>query len=98
MAEDQVDAHASANAQETTVTIVGAIMIVLAVIAVILRFYTRHRMKAAFSWDDWMALAAVVPAVAAGVLVLVGKYFCIPIFENCLPQNADEWLKYQMSK
>lgn len=68
-----METHDSANAQETTVTVVGAIMIVLSVIAVIFRFYTRFRMKAALWWDDWMALAAVISAVAAGASVLAGE-------------------------
>lgn len=71
MADDQ--SHASANAQESTVTVVGAIMIVLAVLAVIFRFYTRYRLKSVLGWDDWMALVAVASGVAAGALVLAGK-------------------------
>lgn len=65
--------HSSANAEENVVTVVGATMIVLAVLSVIFRFYTRYLMKAALWWDDWMALTAVLTAVAAGVLVLAGK-------------------------
>lgn len=49
-------------------------MIVLAVVSVVFRFYTRYRMKTALWWDDWMALTAVLTAVAAGVLVLAGKF------------------------
>lgn len=65
--------HSSANEEENTVTIVGATMIVLAVVSVVFRFYTRYRMKTALWWDDWMALTAVLTAVTAGVLVLAGK-------------------------
>lgn len=71
MADDQ--ARASANESELTVTVVGAVMIVLSVVAVVFRFYTRFHLKAVLWWDDWMALAAVVSAVAAGALVLAGE-------------------------
>lgn len=71
MAGDQ--AHASASEAELTVTVVGAVMIVLSVLAVVFRFYTRFHLKAVLWWDDWMALAAVVSAAAAGALVLAGK-------------------------
>lgn len=75
--------HASANAEENVVTVVGATMIVLAVLSVIFRFYARYLMKAALWWDDWMALTAVLTAVAAGVLVLAGKSALISSISGC---------------
>lgn len=68
--------HAAANESELTVTIVGAVMIVLSMVSVAFRFYTRFHMKAALWWDDWMALVAVVSAVAAGAVILAGNYSC----------------------
>lgn len=57
-----------------TTTIVGAIAIVLAVVATALRFYTRIHMRSGLWWDDWLALVAVLSAVAAGVCVLACKF------------------------
>lgn len=73
---------ANAANQETTTTIVGAIAIVLAVLATVLRFYTRLHMHIRLWWDDWLALIAVIAAVVAGVLVLVGR--CILTFLKSL--------------
>lgn len=65
---------ASAADQATTTTIVGAVTIVLAVVATCLRIYVRLHKRSGLWWDDWLALVAVLAAVAAGGLVLAGKY------------------------
>lgn len=70
---------ASAADQATTTTIVGAVAIVLAVVATIVRFYARFQKRSGLWWDDWLALVAVLSAVAAGVLILAGNYIPPPI-------------------
>ncbi|KAL1852348.1 hypothetical protein Daus18300_012243 [Diaporthe australafricana] len=72
MAETESE-KASAGNEAMTTTIVGAVAIVLAVVSTGLRFYARFRQKAGLWWDDWLALAAVLAAVAAGVLVLAAS-------------------------
>lgn len=66
------ESNASAKAQSDTTTAVSAAMIGVSVLAVAMRFYTRYCMKTGLWWDDWLALAAVVSAVAAGAFVLAG--------------------------
>ncbi|KAI0119746.1 hypothetical protein F4814DRAFT_413130 [Daldinia grandis] len=55
---------------EDVTTDVGAIVVVLAGIAVGLRFYSRYFTKAGFKWDDWLILVALVATVLTDVLVL----------------------------
>lgn len=76
------DADASATERSIT-TIVGAIFILLSVIATALRFYARFK-RAGVWWDDWLALAAALAAVAAGVLVLACKYILL-VAPVCAP-------------
>lgn len=60
-------------AEQNVQTAVGAAMIGLSVLFVALRFYVRLRFnKAPLGWDDWLALAALVATVTAGLLVLMG--------------------------
>lgn len=66
------ESNASAKAQSDTTTAVSAAMIGISVLAVAMRFYTRYCMKTGLWWDDWLALAALVSAVAAGAFVLAG--------------------------
>lgn len=66
------ESNASAKAQSDTTTAVSAAMIGISVIAVAMRFYTRYCLKTGLWWDDWLALAALVSAVAAGAFVLAG--------------------------
>ncbi|KAI3393578.1 hypothetical protein diail_3927 [Diaporthe ilicicola] len=72
MAETESQKASAANEAMTT-TIVGAVAIVLAVVSTGLRFYARFHKKAGLWWDDWLALVAVLAAVAAGVLVLAAS-------------------------
>ncbi|KAI0903772.1 hypothetical protein F4823DRAFT_617349 [Ustulina deusta] len=48
---------------ETTI-VVGAIVGVLALIAVLLRFYVRYYRGAGFWWDDWFILASILSVIA----------------------------------
>lgn len=67
--------YASAKAQSDTTTAVSAAVVGVSVLAVAMRFYTRYCMKTGLWWDDWLALAAVIAAVAAGAFVLAGTLF-----------------------
>lgn len=53
-------------------TIVGAVMIVLAIIAVGLRLYSRLHLKQQLLWDDWFIFISLLFFILAAVLVLVG--------------------------
>ncbi len=35
-------------------------MLVLALVAIALRFYARHVMRIGYSWDDWMMIPVMV--------------------------------------
>ncbi|PQE06685.1 integral membrane protein [Rutstroemia sp. NJR-2017a BBW] len=54
----------------TSTTAVGALVIVLAVVFVALRFYARYSTKTGFGWDDWLILLALVATILTDVLVL----------------------------
>jgi type IV secretory pathway TrbD component len=58
--------------ENTSTTAVGALVIVLAIISVALRFYTRHYTRAGFGWDDWLVLLALIATIATDVMVLYG--------------------------
>jgi len=59
--------------ENTATTAVGALVIVLAVLSVALRFYTRHFTRAGFGWDDWLILLALIATIATDVLALYGS-------------------------
>ncbi|KAI1356107.1 hypothetical protein F5Y01DRAFT_268545 [Xylaria sp. FL0043] len=50
--------------ENDTIIIVGAIVGVLALIAVILRFYVRYHRRSGFSWDDWFILISILSVIA----------------------------------
>ena len=54
-------------------TIVGGLVIALAIIAVALRFYTRISMKAGLRLDDWLVFLAVVLTMLMAFFVILGK-------------------------
>ncbi|KAI1115974.1 hypothetical protein F5Y14DRAFT_449467 [Nemania sp. NC0429] len=58
--------------QDTT-TIVGAIVIVIAVTCVALRFYTRRITRAGLGWDDWLVLLALVITIVSAILLFVAS-------------------------
>jgi hypothetical protein len=66
------DITAGDNNDENIMTAIGAVMIVLSVIVVGLRFYTRFSLKTGFGWDDWSILISLSSLLAAGVCVLTG--------------------------
>ncbi|KAI0396125.1 hypothetical protein F5Y17DRAFT_473187 [Xylariaceae sp. FL0594] len=51
-------------------TIIGALVAVLAVITVALRFYSRHLTKTGCRWDDWTILVALAAVIITDALVL----------------------------
>ncbi|KAI1419669.1 hypothetical protein F5Y12DRAFT_776773 [Xylaria sp. FL1777] len=53
-----------------TTIIVGAIVGVLALIAVLLRFYVRHYRRSGFSWDDWFILVSILSVIATDAVDL----------------------------
>lgn len=67
------DVTAGDNSDENIITAVGAVMIVLSVIVVGLRFYTRFSLKTGFGWDDWSILISLSSLLAAGVCVLTAS-------------------------
>ena len=72
---DSRDNNDSDNANEATATTaVGALVIVLAVVSVALRFYTRHFTGAGFGWDDWLIMLALIATIVTDILVLCGVF------------------------
>ena len=69
-----MDSRATSDSDTTATTAVGALVIVLAVVSVALRFYTRHFTRAGLGWDDWLILLALITTIATDVLVLVGLF------------------------
>jgi hypothetical protein len=60
---------------EDVTTAIGALVAVLAVISVALRFYSRHVTRTGFKWDDWMILIALAAVIVTDALVLAGSSF-----------------------
>ena len=58
------------NDNDTGTTAVGALVIVLALVSVALRFYARHYTAAGYGWDDWLILLAVIATLVTDALVL----------------------------
>ena len=52
---------------------VGAVVIVLAILFVALRFYVRILTKAGLKWDDWLILFAVVLTVVTAAILVYGN-------------------------
>jgi uncharacterized membrane protein len=66
------DDGATTGDDGNTTTAVGVLVIVLAVIAVALRYYTRYSTKAGLKWDDWLIMIALLATIATDILVLIG--------------------------
>jgi len=69
-----MESRDTSGSDTTATTAVGALVIVLAVVSVALRFYTRHFTRAGLGWDDWLILLALITTIATDVLVLVGLF------------------------
>ncbi|KAI1813952.1 hypothetical protein GGS20DRAFT_442254 [Poronia punctata] len=61
------------DSNQDVTTAIGAIVAVLAVIAVSLRFYSRHVSRTGFQWDDWMCLVALSAVIVTDALVLAAN-------------------------
>lgn len=57
-------------------TVAGAILVVLDIITVASRFYSRWSIKAGFGWDDWTILIAMLTGILPGALTIWGASFC----------------------
>ena len=55
---------------EKQIYAIAASMTVLAVLAIVLRFYARQLKKTSLSWDDYMILPAMVCALDLGEMML----------------------------
>ncbi|KAI0880336.1 uncharacterized protein GGS22DRAFT_182426 [Annulohypoxylon maeteangense] len=53
--------------------IIGVILVVLAILCVVSRFYARYNTKAGFEWDDWLILLALIVIIITDILVLVAS-------------------------
>ena len=62
------------DAEATSTIVIEGLIIALAVVFVVLRFYVRITTKAGLGWDDWLILAAVVATLITAIILLVGKY------------------------
>ncbi|MCJ1325120.1 hypothetical protein MMC10_001782 [Thelotrema lepadinum] len=63
----------SGGDEQTATVAVGALIIVLAIITVVLRFYTRITTRVGLGWDDWLILVAVVFTLLTAVLLVWGN-------------------------
>jgi hypothetical protein len=57
---------------DDTITIVGAVLGVVAIISVIARFHVRRFKKAGFQWDDWLILVSIVDMIVTDVIAVYG--------------------------
>ncbi|KAI1454243.1 hypothetical protein F4805DRAFT_328688 [Annulohypoxylon moriforme] len=55
---------------DNTSTIIGVLLVILALFSVIFRFYARYHTKAGFGWDDWLILLALITIIISDILVL----------------------------
>ncbi|KAI4231120.1 MAG: hypothetical protein L6R40_007835 [Gallowayella cf. fulva] len=62
---------------EDASTVAGVILIVLGIITVASRFYSRWFTKAGFGWDDWTILIAMLTGIVPGALTIWGTFFYI---------------------
>lgn len=65
-----MDQPPNVDSDTTATTAVGALVIVLAVVSVALRLYTRYFTGAGFKSDDWFILLALATTIVTDVLVL----------------------------
>jgi hypothetical protein len=62
-----------AMSNEDAATVAGIVLIVLDILTVAGRFYSRWITKAGFRWDDWTILIALLVALIPGILTIYGK-------------------------
>lgn len=71
-----------------TVTVVGIVLIVVDILTVIGRFYSRWYTKSGFGWDDWTILTALLLSLLAGILTIYGMYSSRSVFFS--PRQTDK--------
>ncbi len=91
-ADHSILLHTVAMGNEDASTVAGAILIVLGIVTVASRFYSRWFTKAGFGWDDWTILIAMLTSILPGALTIWGAFFCIvcPSFPH--PIESDQIL------
>lgn len=68
---------------EDAALVAGIILIVLGILTVASRFYSRWFTKAGFGWDDWTILIALLTGMVPGALTIWGTFFCfVSAFPN----------------
>lgn len=60
---------------EDGATVAGGILIVLDIVTVAGRFYSRWSSKAGFGWDDWTILIAMLTGILPAALTIWGAFF-----------------------
>lgn len=70
-----------AMSNEDASTVAGIVLIVLDILTVAGRFYSRWFTKAGFRWDDWTILIALLTGLIPGILTIYGTS---SIFSLCL--------------
>lgn len=55
-------------------TVAGAILVVLDIVTVASRFYSRWFTKAGFGWDDWTILVAMLSGILPVALTIWGAF------------------------
>jgi hypothetical protein len=61
---------------EEAAQVAGILLIVIDIITVAGRFYSRWITKLGFKWDDWTILIALLAGILTGILTLWGTLFC----------------------
>ena len=62
---------------EEAAQVAGILLIVLDILTVAGRFYSRWVTKLGFRWDDWTILMALITGILPGALTMYGAYLCI---------------------
>ncbi|KAI0436718.1 integral membrane protein [Xylaria telfairii] len=59
------------DAASNTNTIVGVVVMALAILSVAARFYVRINRKTGLKWDDWLVLVSLLVMIGANILAIV---------------------------
>jgi hypothetical protein len=74
-ADYSIPLHTMALSTEDAATVAGIILIVLDIVTVAGRFYSRWFTKAGWKWDDWTILIALLTGILPGALTIWGAFF-----------------------
>jgi len=82
---------------EEAAQIAGILLIVLDIVTVGGRFYSRWITKLGFGWDDWTILLALLTGIIPGALTMYGAYFTfLTHFHDHLVREV-VWLTHQIA-